>query len=47
MRSASRLRGAKHLTASVDSLSFIAPTRIGDIAYVTTQARLPARRQPA
>ena len=36
--SASRLRSPHILTASMDSLSFAASTRVGDIMYLTAQA---------
>lgn len=45
--SASRLRGAHHLTASMDGVSFAASTKVGDILYiiseVSTWAHTPCR----
>ena len=36
--SASRLRGGPFmLTAGMDSITFAAPTRVGDILYITAQ----------
>jgi len=35
--SASRLRGAHHLTASMDGVSFAASTRVGDILYIISE----------
>lgn len=35
--SASRLRGAHHLTASMDGVSFVASTKVGDILYITSE----------
>lgn len=40
--SASRLRGAHHLTASMDGVSFAASTRVGDILYIIAQVRAAA-----
>lgn len=37
--SASRLRGPRHLTASIDSLAFAASTKVGDILYLISQVR--------
>lgn len=35
---ASRLgRGSYMLTASMDSIAFVKPTRVGDIIYITSQ----------
>ena len=42
--SASRLRGGPHmLTAGMDSISFGAPTRVGDILYISAQVRVGGR----
>lgn len=38
--SASRLRAPQHLTASIDSLAFASPTRVGDILYIISQVCL-------
>lgn len=39
---ASRVGRSGHLlTGSMDSLAFAAPTRVGDILYITAQARRP------
>lgn len=35
--SASRLRGAHHLTASMDGVSFAASTKVGDILYIISE----------
>ncbi len=37
--SASRLRAPGLLTAAMDSVTFVRPTRVGDILYVTAQVR--------
>jgi acyl dehydratase len=37
--SASRLRGSHLLTAGMDSVTFAAPTKVGDILYITAQVR--------
>eukprot|EP00967_Tisochrysis_lutea_P016276 scaffold18337_cov33-Tisochrysis_lutea.AAC.2 len=38
--SASRLRASHILTAAMDSVSFAKSTKVGDILYVTSQARM-------
>jgi acyl-CoA hydrolase len=38
--SASRLRGTHLLTAGMDSVTFAASTKVGDILYITAQVRL-------
>ncbi len=43
--SASRLRAPHILTAAIDSLVVVRPTRIGDILYVTSQVRGSAARR--
>jgi acyl-CoA hydrolase len=37
--SASRLRGSHLLTAGMDSVTFAASTKVGDILYITAQVR--------
>jgi hypothetical protein len=37
--SASRLRGTHLLTAGMDSVTFAASTKVGDILYITAQVR--------
>lgn len=35
--SASRLRGLRHLTAGMDSVTLARTTKVGDVLYVTAQ----------
>ena len=41
--SASRLRGLRHLTAGMDTVTLARTTKVGDVLYVTAQVRGAAR----